>query len=380
MSTDEGAAGRASNRAMLKELRAAGLLGDARIADAMLAVPRHEFAPDAGWLSPDRGAGPGRPINRRADPAAWWAAVYSDGSIITQREDGAAAADAAKGTPTSSLSAPGVVAEFLELLAVRPQDRVLEIGTGTGWTAALLTSMGAEVTTVEVDPGVATQAAVNLKTVAGAPRLIVGDGAAGCPENAPYDRVHSTCAVVRVPCAWVEQTRPGGVIVTPWQPAPGYGWKLRLTVTQSRATGRLHGPAGYMMLRAQRTAGRWNPHHADHAVTSRTRLDPRTITQAGPGMALAAAVRCPGMGLLSVDNNDGSFSLLLFEAGDPQGAWASCDWEPGATDYEVTQYGDRRLWDEAEAAFTWWVDNGTPGEEHFGVTVDEQGERLWFRA
>jgi protein-L-isoaspartate(D-aspartate) O-methyltransferase len=239
--------------------------------------------------------------------------------------------------------------------------------------------MGAEVTTIEVDPGIAAQAAANLKTAGYAPRLINGDGTAGCPEHAPYDRVHATCAVAQVPYAWVEQTRPGGVIVTPWQPVPGNGWKLRLTVGESRAVGRVHGPAGYMALRSHRTRGRWNPHHAREAATSRTRLDPRAITQSGSGMALAIAHRCPGLGLLPIENDDDTFSLLLYEAGNPEGAWASCDWEPDAADFEVTQYGERRLWHEAEDAFAWWVDSGTPGEERFAVTVDEQGERLWLR-
>lgn len=371
--------GDAGNRAMLEELRVAGSLTDARVEDAMRAVPRHEFAPDRGWLSPDRGAGPGRAISRQDDPDQWWAAVYSDGSIITQRDDGAVRPDEARGRPTSSLSAPGVVAEFLELLDARPGDRVLEIGTGTGWTAALLGRMGADVTTIEVDPDVAEQAAARLK-MAGSPACpIAADGAAGWSEGAPYDRVHSTCAVARVPYVWVEQTRPGGVIVTPWQPVPGYGWKVRLATTGSRAVGGFHGRAGYMMLRAQRTVARWNPHHAGDAATTRTRLDPRAIIQAGSGMVLAFAVRCPGVGLFPVDNDDGSFSLLLFEAGKPEGAWASCDWEPGEADHAVTQYGDRRLWDETEAAFAWWADAGSPSEKRFGVTVDEQGERLSLR-
>lgn len=71
---------------------------------------------------------------------------------------------------------------------------------------------------------------MNLKAVGHAPRLVVGDGADGFPQGAPYDRVHATCAVAEIPYAWVEQTRPGGVIVAPWQPGRGHGLKVRLTV------------------------------------------------------------------------------------------------------------------------------------------------------
>ncbi|MDL4775314.1 methyltransferase domain-containing protein [Actinomadura xylanilytica] len=374
--TDATAAAR--NRAMTDALRAAGSLTQARVEAAMHATPRHLFARDSGWLSPDHGAGPGRTIHRQADPDGWWSAVYSDGSIITQRDDGAGVADSANGAPTSSLSAPGVVAEFLELLAIRPRDRVLEIGTGTGWTAALLAQMDTDVTSIEVDPHVAEQAVANLKTADRAPRLLVGDGAEGWPEGAPYDRVHATCAVARVPFAWVEQTRPGGMIVTPWQPMTGYGWKLRLIASGSQAVGRFHGTAGFMMLREQRTAARWNPRHADEAMSTRTRLDPRTVAQSGTGLALAVFAGCPGMGMIPMDNDDGSFSLLQFEIGNAEGAWASCDWEPDSTDYEVTQYGDRRLWDETENAFAWWVEQGAPGEDRYGLTVTEGGELLWL--
>ncbi|MFC6938212.1 methyltransferase domain-containing protein [Actinomadura yumaensis] len=263
-------------------------------------------------------------------------------------------------------------------MEARPRDRVLEIGTGTGWTAALLTELGAGVVSVEVDPAVADQAAANLKVTGHAPRLVVGDGAEGWPPGAPYDRVHATAAVARVPYPWVEQSRPGGVIVTPWQPAPGQGYKLRLTVSGPRAVGRFHGPAGFMMLRAQRMTGRWNPHHAAEADASRTRLDPRAVAAPGTGAPMAVVARCPGMAMMPVNNDDGSFSLLLFEVNAPQGAWASCDWEPDADDFEVTQYGDRRLWNEVQDAFTWWIDQGAPGADRFGLTVESSGERLWL--
>ncbi|TDD84317.1 methyltransferase domain-containing protein [Actinomadura rubrisoli] len=368
----------ALNRGMLQTLRAAGQLTDPRVEAAMQAVPRHLFAPATGWLFPDHDAGPDRVVNRQDDPDGWWSAVYTNGSIVTQRDDGACPVDSPEGVPSSSLSAAGIVAEFLQLLEVRPGARVLEVGTGTGWTAALLARMGAEVTSVEIDPAVAERAAANLKTTGHTPRLVVGDGAQGWPDGAPYDRVHATCSVNQVPYAWVAQTRPGGVIVTPWQPGAGHGWQLRLQVEDERAVGRFQGPAGFMMLRAQRTVGRWNPHHADDAASTRTRLDPRAIADAGPGLTLAVSARCPGAGMLTVPDDDGSLSVLLFEIGAPDGSWAACDYEPGDDDFEVTQYGDRRLWDEVAAAFAWWDSHGRPGPERFGLAMSSQGQRLWL--
>lgn len=76
--------------------------------------------------------------------------------------------------------------------------------------------------------------------------------------------------------------------------------------------------------------------------------------------------------------DDGSFSLLLYEVGAPEGPWAACDYEPGGTEYEVTQYGPRRLWDEYAAAYERWVELGRPGVERFGLTVSARGQELWL--
>lgn len=143
--------------------------------------------------------------------------MYADAAVVTQVCDGDGDPATGQGPWTSSLSAPGAVAAFLELLAPRDHDRVLEIGTGTGWTAALLSArLGAGcVTSIEVDEAVAKQAAANLVAAGPIPALVTGDGAEGAPDSAPYDRVHVTCGVTTVPYAWVEQTRPGGVLVLP---------------------------------------------------------------------------------------------------------------------------------------------------------------------
>ncbi|MFC7583356.1 methyltransferase domain-containing protein [Nonomuraea antimicrobica] len=179
------------------------------IEQALRAVPRHRFVPLAGVALTESGP---RLIDQDADPDTWWATVYGPDAIVTQLDQGATDIHEVDGRYTSSSSAPGTVVDLLTLLGPEPGDRVLEIGTGTGWTAALLSHLvgdAALVTSIEVDRAVAEQAGKSLASSGVQPRLIVGDGADGWAGEAPYDRVHVTCAVHTVPYAWVEQTRPG---------------------------------------------------------------------------------------------------------------------------------------------------------------------------
>ncbi len=346
---------------------------------AMQAVPREAFVPVVGLANPEDGDP--YPIDRDARPEQWRTAVYSDTSIITQRDDGRGdPLVISTGLSSSSISAPGIAFRSLQLMAARDHDRVLEIGTGTGYTAAVLAARVGQhnVTSIEVDPAVAKQAAANLEATGYSPHLIVGDGLAGNPEGSPYDRVLATVAVAEVPYAWVAQARPGGTIVAPWQPLRGHGLIVRLTVGHETAYGRFHGPAGYMMLRAQRAPVVWDPHDHDEADVTATRLDPRTVADAGTGLELAVLGRAPGLAYLPAARDDGSFSLLLFEVGAPEGSWAACDYQPGEDTFEVTQFGDRRLWNEVEGAFGWWVEQDSPGADRFGLVVSQEGERVWL--
>ncbi|HTS80829.1 MAG TPA: protein-L-isoaspartate(D-aspartate) O-methyltransferase [Myxococcaceae bacterium] len=115
-----------------------------------------------------------------------------------------------------TISQPFVVALMSEALEVRPGDRVLEIGTGSGYQAAVLHLLGADVYSIEVREGLARSAAENLRPFAG-PRLHlrVGDGFAGWPEAAPFDAIVLTAAPERIPLTLVEQLAPGGRLVGP---------------------------------------------------------------------------------------------------------------------------------------------------------------------
>lgn len=364
---------------MADALTVSGLLTDQRWRRSMHAVPRHLFIPERGYAMPsDAVAGPpAQTIDRLADPDAWWRAVYSNMMVITQRDEGAGDPASAEGAPTSSNSAPGVVFPFLELLAPARGERILDVGTGTGWTAALLSDRvgAAHVTSIEIDPQVAARAVENIAAAGYAPTLIVGDGVAGWPSGAPYHGIHVTVGVRDIPYEWLRQLRPGGRIVLPWMTRLS-GFKVRLTaVGEARAVGTFHGSAGYMVLRSQQPASGWAIHHRADAVVTRTGLDPTLVTQAPPGADLALVMQVPGLVLLPRVNDRGGQSCFLGEENSPMGAWATCDHSPSGG-HTVTQYGERRLWDEVEAAYLRWERWGRPTPDDFRLIVDTKGQRL----
>jgi protein-L-isoaspartate(D-aspartate) O-methyltransferase len=130
------------------------------------------------------------------------------------------AADADRPLPIGfgqTISQPFVVAYMLEQLALRGDERVLEIGTGSGYQTALLARLAREVFSIEVVPELAERARVlllhllRLENVA----LRVGDGALGWPEAAPFDRIVVTAASPGVPPALVDQLAPGGRMILP---------------------------------------------------------------------------------------------------------------------------------------------------------------------
>lgn len=172
---------------MVRALRAAGRLHDPAVEAAFRAVPRHLFLP-------------GLPV----------AAAYADEAVAVQRVDGVA---------TSSASQPSMMAIMLAQLAVRPGDRVLEIGAGTGYNAALLARLvgpTGSVTSVDIDQGLIESATRQLAAagVTGV-ELVCADGAFGHPAGAPYDRIVLTVGSADVRPEWIAQLATGGRLLLP---------------------------------------------------------------------------------------------------------------------------------------------------------------------
>src|SRR4051812_18251083 len=214
------AAGDDGHAALVAALRRAGVAPD-RVIDAFARVPRHAFLPGV-------------------DPAD----VYVDDAVVTHRED--------SGIPTSSSSQPSLMASMLARLDVPPGARVLEVGAGTGFNAALLADLvGPEgaVTAVELQPSVAETAAGNLRA-AGFDRVAVvcGDGAR--PPGGPYDRIIVTAGCWSLPPGLVGALADGGVLVAPLR-VNGVEIAVPLRREGAVLAGAGGVPCGFMPLRGE---------------------------------------------------------------------------------------------------------------------------------
>ncbi|OEV11551.1 protein-L-isoaspartate(D-aspartate) O-methyltransferase [Streptomyces nanshensis] len=226
--------------------------------EAFLQVPREHFVPDRVWWPEPGEDGLHSLLSREERPRAWLKAIYMPGvPLITQLDDGAVPPEGrAKGAFTSSISSAGVIIELLHHLAPQPGDRVLEIGTGTGYTTALLASrVGAEgaVATVEIDADLATRARERLTTLGLPPLVVTGDGEDGYAADSPYDRIVATASVRRIPPAWLEQLCPGGVLVAPLDSPFGCDLLVHLEGDgRGAARGRVLERVEFMQVRGQR--------------------------------------------------------------------------------------------------------------------------------
>jgi protein-L-isoaspartate(D-aspartate) O-methyltransferase len=363
------------------KLAAEGALPDPAWRRAFEQVPRHVFVPRFwalnGYNSPDR-------LVEGADPAQrdeWLDAVYSDRVLVTRwaLRDGYRMA-------SSSASLPTLVAHMLEILDVDDGHRVLEIGTGTGYNTGLLCHRvgDAQVVSIDIDPKLVADAADRLAQLGYRPHLVAGDGAAGSPEAAPYDRIQSTCASPGVPAAWIEQLADGGVIVAPF--TLGGALAVLTKTSPIEVTGRLDvEQAWFMPLRPSSADPIPDGHLVDLPDPSPVReqhrgtvdMDPATFDD--PDFRLWLTLHLPATARVvdQVDSPDGGFRRTgLIVHTDIHRAEAR--FPTSAEPIHVVQ-DSRRLFDIVESAWHAWQHHGRPGRERIGITARTDGvQRLWL--
>ncbi|RKS05554.1 protein-L-isoaspartate(D-aspartate) O-methyltransferase [Nocardiopsis sp. Huas11] len=368
---------------LAEELRTKGEIRTQAWQEAFAAVPRETFIPYLATYTDGQGATEYR-LHDGTDSSqrdTWLALVYSDTTLITQLNERpveeVVTSERGEGHATSSSTAPGLMARLLETLDVRDGHRVLEIGTGTGFNAALLSRrLGAQyVTTIDIDADLTDKARQRLATVGLNPAVHTVDGRQGWLGNAPYDRIMATCSTPHVPYAWVEQTCDGGKIL-------------------ANVAGALGGAMVLAEVRDGTAEGRFLPQWAG-------------FMWARPGFAKAGDIQAqdteegsydtflPTIGVDALHDRAFTFVLQLalpdvrpYWARDDQGgeitglitldgSWAEHVNPAGARPAFVEQGGPRRLWTVAEDAHVWWEANRRPDWSAFGLTVTPGGQHVW---
>ncbi|MGP4109787.1 methyltransferase domain-containing protein [Streptomyces sp. 4N509B] len=366
---------------LARQLERGGVVLSGALIEGFLNVPRHVFVPRFFR----RDGTTFRPWGMDDDPDAWTTAVYQDDSLITEL-DGVHAEDAEAramtGVPTSSSTAPSLMADMLDALDVRKGSRVLEIGTGSGYNAALLSWLAgdAHVTTVDTSERLISLARARLADLGLRPETRRADGAAGAADRAPFDRIVATCSVRRVPAAWFEQCAPGGVMVVPIRGALAGGMIARLTkLPDGSAAGHvLHTPAAFMPLLSGPPPGAVAPPSEGGArrdsELSGSVLDNWTFSFFAQLHMTSTTVR-------AYENRDGAHLTTLHDPGDGSTARVA-DHRPGGpgSGSTVVTSGPRDLWAEIERAHDAWLRLNRPRREWFTISATPREQTLAFRA
>ncbi|MGA5266246.1 GFA family protein [Streptomyces lydicamycinicus] len=370
MSADCAASARA---AMVARLEAAGHLGPGPVREALLALPREVLMPQAYIRRSTLDERPPRwdllDWSEPGDREELLAVLYGGESVLIQH-DGEPLVDRpaggrSGGAITSMSTVMGLTVSVLEELDLRAGQRVLDVGTGAGVTAAVACHVCGDTTvvTLDRDPNVAVAAQARLGALGFRPTVVSGNGESGWPAGAPYDRIFVSFALPSVPEALVDQLAPGGVLlmhITTESPS----WPALAVVSRGpdgRISSRLravefahraaHGrrqiflsPAFRERIAARRTDG--------GTEVQQFRSSDVPPPEEARGFWLALDALHPGL-----VQHRGVDDLVIGAPG--CGSWMAAS-PDGSGAYAVTAAGPRNIWTEIHQTALRWRDAGEP--------------------
>lgn len=352
---------------LLDQLSAAGHLSQKWRA-SFAAVARHRFVPRFWAL--DRYNSPSVLVDGAADPRQieeWLDGVYTDRPLVTTWSQ-STMGDRAVRLVTSSASQPSVVATMLDRLDVQPGHRVLEIGTGSGYNAALLCEYlddCAAVVSVEIDPELARRAQKALDVAGYHPRIVVGDGSTTGKVTGPFDRIIATCAVDVVPDSWIEWLAPGGRLVAP--SSAGNALLVLVKVGDGRLEGRIDAfSVAFMSLRSAPEVSNEDGSAfvigaGEERIHLTSAVDPAVLRDRNFQLWLAIAE--PRLRLALGDDHQNSASVVYTRNNS-----ATVDHNRSERGWPVIQ-DEGRLWSAVEAAWTSFHAADCPERDTLRLTV-----------
>ncbi len=369
-------------RELADDIGAVGKLHSAEWRSAVQDVPRHVFVP---FYYTDDQDGRSRRWTRHEPSdeqsiARWLELVYSRTTMVTQVAD---FADRGTQAAVSSSTKPDLMIRMLEALEVTDGMRVLEIGTGTGYNAALLSHRlgSGKVYSVDVDPHLVDDARDRLTRLGYPVTLAAVDGAGGLPEHAPFDRIIATCALFAVPAAWITQLCPDGLALVHIEGPLGAGNLLALRHTApDTVQGRFLPWWGCFMRRrltAGPSVGTPRPIRTHAAPTTRTTAVNPAQLDGGARFPFLAQLHLPHGVFRSIWRSDGGDTITELRA--PDGSWCECTREPDSDGrHTVREAGPTPLWAHVETAWQHWTDLGAPAWHEFGLTATPAQHTVWF--
>lgn len=342
---------------------------------AMEETPRHEFVPR---YYQNQGGAP--TIWRRvesADGPAWFDPIYTNATLVTHLDPATARAttDGWTGVPSSSSTAPSLMVRMLEALDIAADHTVLELGTGTGYNAALIAHRlrsAEQLTTADIDPELTSTARSRLQACGHNPTVMTCDASEYRWPRA-YDRVIATCGLPRIGESLRVAVATGGRLIANVMPPLSAGLAILTADEGGTLQGRFHPDGGTFMP-------------ARHNATTYARTgpgDPGGFREGKTGVPLEAfddyrftfllAAHLPGAELQYGMEGERVMRRLVL----PDGSSSEAQYEDGHP-VSYRERGKQDAWAVAARCWEWYERNDRPSWERFGLTITPRGHHFWF--